>query len=109
MNPADGTVSFTNTKNGTFTYTPPGPTFTGDVTISYQVTDGTGTSSSTVEIDIGPIAADPVTWGTLSSTTATVPRRPFPACWTASMTSTQAQRTPSPTRSSLPATARSVT
>ena len=29
-------------ENGTFTYTPPSSTFTGDVIISYQITDGTG-------------------------------------------------------------------
>ena len=79
VNAGDGTVSFTDTKNGAFTYTPPSSTFTGDVTISYQVTDGTGTSSSTVEIDIGPIAADPVIWGTLSSTTATIPSTTVPS------------------------------
>jgi hypothetical protein len=74
-----GTVSFTNPKNGAFTYTPPSASFTGDVTISYQVTDGTGTSDSTVELDIGPIAADPVAWGTLSSTTATIPSTVVPS------------------------------
>ena len=79
VNVGDGTVSFTNTKNGAFTYTPPSPTFIGDVTISYQVGDGTATSGSTVEIDIGPIAADPVTWGTLSSTNATSPSTTVPS------------------------------
>lgn len=76
----EGTVSFTDTKDGTFAYTPASPSFTGDVTISYQVSDATGTSASTVEIDIGPIAADPVTWGTLSTRMRRSPRRPFPAC-----------------------------
>lgn len=61
----DGTVSFSDSKDGTFTYTPPSSTFTGAVMISYQISDGSGTSSSTIELDIGPIAADPVTWGTL--------------------------------------------
>jgi hypothetical protein len=79
VNVGDGTVSFTNTKNGAFTYTPPSPNFTGDVTISYQVGDGTATSGSTVEIDVGPIAADPVTWGTLSSTNATSPSTTVPS------------------------------
>jgi len=79
MNGGDGPVSFTDTKDGAFTYTPPSSTFTGKVTISYQITDGTGTSSSTVEIDIGPIAADPVIWGTLSSTTATIPSTTVPS------------------------------
>lgn len=79
VNVGSGTVSFTDTKYGAFTYTPPSPTFTGDVTISYDVTDGTGTTSSTVELDIGPIAADPVTWGTLSSTNATVPSTTVPS------------------------------
>jgi hypothetical protein len=74
-----GTVSFTNTKLGAFTYTPTGSTFVGDVIISYQVSDGTSTSTSTVELDIGPIAADPVSWGTLSSTTATVPSTIVPS------------------------------
>ncbi len=57
-----GTVSFTDTKNGVLAYTPPGSTFTGDVTISYQISDGTGLSDSTVQIDIVPITADPVIW-----------------------------------------------
>ena len=74
-----GTVSFTDTQNGAFTYTPSGSTFTGDVTISYQISDGTGTSNSTVEIDIAPIVADPVIWGTLSSTTATIPLTNVPS------------------------------
>ena len=72
MTSGGGTVSFTDTKDGAFTYTPPGSSFAGDVIISYQISDGTGTSSSTVELDIGPIAADPVTWGTLSSTNSTL-------------------------------------
>ncbi len=75
----NGIVNFTNTMNGAFTYTPPSLNFTGDVTISYQTSDGTGTSSSTVEIDIGPIAADPVSWGTLSSSTATIPATSVPS------------------------------
>jgi len=79
VNPADGTVSFTDTKNGAFTYTPPSSTFTGNVSISYQITDGTGTSSSTVEIEIGPIAADPVIWGTLSTTPPTIPSTTVPS------------------------------
>jgi hypothetical protein len=79
VNVGEGTVSFTDTKNGAFTYTSPSPTFIGNVTISYQVSDGTGTSSSTVEIDIGRIAADPVTWGTLSSTNATSPSTTVPS------------------------------
>jgi hypothetical protein len=79
VNVGDGTLFLTNTKNGAFTYTPPSPNFVADVTISYQVSDGTGTSSSTVEIDVGPIAADPVTWGTLSSTNATVPSTTVPS------------------------------
>jgi hypothetical protein len=77
-NGGEGTVSFTDTKIGRFTYTPPSSTFTGEVTISYQVSDGTGTSASTVEIEIGPIAADPVMWGTLSSTTAAIPSTVVP-------------------------------
>ena len=79
VNVGDGTVSFTNTKNGSFTYTPPSLAFTGAVTISYDVSDGTGSTGSTVEIDIGPIAADPVTWGTLSSTNATIPSTTVPS------------------------------
>ncbi len=79
VNAGDGTVSFTNIKDGAFTYTPPSSAFTGDVTISYVVSDGTATSSSTVEIDIGPIAADPVTWATLSSTNATSPSTTVPS------------------------------
>jgi hypothetical protein len=78
MNAADGTVSLSNTNDGAFTFTPAGSTFTGAVTISYNVSDGTGTSGSTVEIDIGPIAADPVTWGALSSATATIPSTTVP-------------------------------
>ncbi len=77
-NGAGGTVDFTDTNNGAFTYTPSSPTFAGAVIISYQITDGTGTESSTVEMDIGPIAADPVTWGTLSSVNATVPTASVP-------------------------------
>ena len=79
MKPADGTVSLTDTKNGAFTYTPPSATFTGNVIISYQVADGTGTESSTVQIEIGPIAADPVVWGTLSSSNATIPSTKVPS------------------------------
>ncbi|MFI5458881.1 MAG: tandem-95 repeat protein [Isosphaerales bacterium] len=74
-----GTVSLTNTHTGNFTYTPPNSTFTGNVIITYQVTDGTGTNNSTVEIDIGPIAADPVVWGTLASTTAAIPSTTVPS------------------------------
>ena len=79
VNAGDGTVNFSNTRDGTFTYTPPSSTFTGNVTIFYDVSDGTGTSGSTVEIDVGPISADPVTWGTLSSTTATIPSTTVPS------------------------------
>ena len=79
VNAGDGTVSLTNAKNGTFTYTPPNSTFTGTVDISYQVADKTGTSDSTVEIDVGPIAADSIEWGTLSSTTATIPSTTVPS------------------------------
>lgn len=78
-NGAGGTVSLTDTKEGAFTYTPPSPSFTGNVIISYQVADGTGTESSTVQIDIGPIAADPVVWGTLSSSNATIPSTNVPS------------------------------
>jgi Bacterial Ig domain/Cadherin-like domain len=79
VNGGDGTVSLTDTKDGAFTYTPPSSTFTGDVTISYQVDDGAGTSNSTVEIDVGPIAADPVTWGTLASTNTSSPTTTVPS------------------------------
>ncbi len=75
----DGTVSFTNTKNGAFTYTPPASNFTGNVAVSYKVADGTGTSNATVVIAIGPIAVDPVTWGTLSSSSATIPETIVPS------------------------------
>jgi large repetitive protein len=74
-----GTVSLTDTKSGTFTYTPPSSSFTGEVLISYEVSDGTGASSSSIQLDIEPIAADPVTWGTLSSTDATVPSTTVPS------------------------------
>jgi hypothetical protein len=67
-----GSVSLTDAHTGHFTYTPSSATFTGSVTITYQVTDGTDNSSSTVEIVIGPIVAQPVVWGTLSSTTTAV-------------------------------------
>jgi hypothetical protein len=75
----DGAVSLSDARTGGFTYTPPSSTFIGDVTISYQVTDGMGTNNSSVEIDIGPIAADPVAWGTPSSKTATVPSTIVPS------------------------------
>jgi large repetitive protein len=75
----EGTVSLTDTTDGAFTYTPPSATFTGKVSISYQVSDGTGSSGSTVEIEIGPIAADPVIWGTLSSATPTIPSTTVPS------------------------------
>jgi len=74
-----GAVSLTNPHTGNFTYTPPGSTFTGNVIIAFQITDGTGTNNSTVEIDIGPIAADPVVWGTLASTTSTIPSTTVPS------------------------------
>jgi len=73
-----GTVSLTNAHTGNFTYTPADATFTGNVIIAYQVTDGTGTNDSTVEIDIGPIAADPVVWGALASTTPAIPSTTVP-------------------------------
>jgi hypothetical protein len=75
----DGTVSLTNDHTGAFTYTPPSAAFTGSPVISYQVTDGTGTSESTVEIDVGPIAADQIAWGTLSSTNSTIPSTIVPS------------------------------
>ncbi len=74
-----GTVNFTDAKNGAFAYTPTSPSFTGDVTISYDLSDTTGTSASTVLIDVGAIAADPVTWGTLASTNATSPIATVPS------------------------------
>jgi hypothetical protein len=74
-----GSVSLTNAHTGHFNYAPASATFTGSVTIAYQVTDGTGTSNSSVEIDIGPIVAQPVVWGTLSSTTATIPSTIVPS------------------------------
>jgi hypothetical protein len=74
-----GAVSLGDAHTGSFTYTPPGAKFTGSVIITYQVTDGTGTNSSSVAIDIGPIAAEPVVWGTLSSTTAMVPSTIVPS------------------------------
>jgi hypothetical protein len=75
----EGSVSLTNAHTGRFTYTPVSATFTGTVTIDYQVTDGTATSNSSVEIDIGPIVAQPVVWGTLSSTTSTIPSTIVPS------------------------------
>ncbi len=75
----EGTVSLVDASTGRFTYTPPSSTFTGDVTITYQVTDGTSTNNSSVQIAIGPIAADPVAWGTLSSTTSTIPSTTVPS------------------------------
>ncbi len=78
-NGAGGTVSLNDANFGAFTYTPPSSTFTGNVIISYVVGDGTGTESSTVQIDIGPIAADPVVWGTLSSSNATIPSTDVPS------------------------------
>jgi hypothetical protein len=74
-----GKVSLTDAKNGEFTYTPTGSTFTGDVTISYDFSDGTASTGATVEIDVGPIAADPVTWGTLSTTAPAVPSTTVPS------------------------------
>ena len=70
----------------------------GDVIISYEVADGTGTSSSSVALDIGPIAADPVTWGTLSSTNSTVPSTNVPSLLAGFMMSPQIHPTRSPTR-----------
>jgi hypothetical protein len=75
----DGEVSVVDSKTGRFTYTPPSATFTGGVIITYQVTDGADTNNSSVEIDIGPIVAEPVVWGTLSSTTATIPATVVPS------------------------------
>jgi hypothetical protein len=75
----EGSVSLTNAHTGRFTYTPVSATFTGTVTIDYQVTDGTATSSSSVEIAIGPIVAQPVVWGTLSSTTSAIPSTIVPS------------------------------
>jgi hypothetical protein len=75
----EGSVSLTNAHAGRFTFTPSNATFTGSVTISYHVTDGTGTSNSTVALDIGPIVAQPVVWGTLSSTTTAVPSTIVPS------------------------------
>jgi hypothetical protein len=79
VNTGDGAVSVTNANDGAIAYTPPSSSFQGDVTISYSVSDGTGTSNSSVELDIGPIAADPVVWGTLASTTATIPSTTVPS------------------------------
>ena len=72
-------AGLTDAKNGAFTYTPPSSSFKGNVIISYQVTDGTAPESSTVQIDIGPIAADPVVWGTLTSSNATIPSTNVPS------------------------------
>jgi large repetitive protein len=76
---SNGTVGLTDAKDGSFAYTPPSATFTGSVTISYEVSDATGSSASTVQINIGPIAADPVVWGTLASTSATIPSTVVPS------------------------------
>ena len=82
----NGAVSLTKNTTGALTYTLPSNGFTGAVIITYQVTDGTGDSASKVEIDLGPIAADPVTWGTLRPRRRSL-RRPFRACSCRSMSS----------------------
>jgi hypothetical protein len=75
----EGSVSLTNAHTGGFSYAPSTETFTGSVTITYQVTDGMDSSNSSVEINIGPIVAQPVVWGTLSSTSSTVPSTIVPS------------------------------
>jgi hypothetical protein len=49
-----GTVTLN--ADGSFTYTPSGPTYTGTDSFSYQATDGTAMSSATVYLTVNPIA-----------------------------------------------------
>ncbi len=61
--PAQGTVQVTNAATGAFTYTPP-PDFTGTVSFTFKVNDGTADSNvATVFVTVRPVNDAPVAAG----------------------------------------------
>ena len=57
----DGTISNLDSSTGSFTYTAPDATFTGDVTVQYSVSDGTNSTTGEVSIVVAPLITQPVT------------------------------------------------
>ncbi len=69
-----GAVTAIDSAHGTFTYTPPSPTFTGVDTIVYSVTDTVthATATGVMTLDVATLVADPVDVGVLEGTTRQV-------------------------------------
>ncbi len=57
----DGAISNLNPATGSFTYTAPDSTFTGNVPVQYSVSDGTNSTTGDVSIVIAPLITEPVT------------------------------------------------